>query len=189
MSDVNNSSNEQQTNKTRALASKLNQEQAAHYKDSIAELCAQLPAEKLPQRDLYKGIEFAINAPQTTIASGKSIVYGLAASVCLVALVGYFSYQTGAENSGQQVIQQVVQQMSAQHAEQKQSLLASYAGTAEMTQNWQQQLSELDDAADAIKQALENDPNNIALLKMLKRVHEQQIALIERVHAPAWQQI
>jgi len=185
MSDVNNSSNEQQTDTTKAMITDLNQQHTAKYNDKITELCAQLPAEKQVQRDLYKGIEFAINSPKTSITSSKSIIYGLAASVCLVAIVGYLSYQTGAENTGQQL----VQQLSTEHAQQKQSLLASYAGTAEMTQNWQQQLSELDDAAAAIKQALENDPNNIALLKMLKRVHEQQIALIERVHAPAWQQI
>ena len=44
-------------------------------------------------------------------------------------------------------------------------------------------------AADAIKAALENDPNNMALLRMLQSVYQQQIDLIERVHAPKWQQI
>ncbi|WP_346993140.1 hypothetical protein [Alteromonas gracilis] len=47
----------------------------------------------------------------------------------------------------------------------------------------------MDDAADAIKTALKEDPDNSALIKMLHHVYQQQIALIERVHAPKWQQI
>ena len=65
----------------------------------------------------------------------------------------------------------------------------SLQGQATLTENWQQQLEELDEAAIAIKKALENEPNNVALLKMLKKVHQQQIMLIERVHAPAWKTI
>jgi hypothetical protein len=51
-----------------------------------------------------------------------------------------------------------------------------------LTQNWQDQLTELDDAAVAIKMALRNESNNMALLKTLRYVHQQQINLIERVH-------
>jgi hypothetical protein len=58
-----------------------------------------------------------------------------------------------------------------------------------LTQNWQDQLTGLDDADDAIKTALENKPNNMALLKMLQSVHQQQITLIERMHSPKWQQL
>ena len=156
--------------------------------DQIAKLCTQLPQEKQPQRDLFSGIEFAIQANEQNTGRGgatKPMLYGLAASVCLVAFVAYFSYQSGVSNSGQKL----VKLLSEQHQQQKESLLASYAGTPEKTQNWQQQSQDLDKAAIAIKKALENDPNNAALLKMLKKVHEQQITLIERVHAPAWQQI
>lgn len=162
-------------------------------KDSIAELVDQLPIEKYPQRDLFKGIQYAISSGSINTDAGSqydikklsTIIYGLAASVCLVALVGYFSYQSGASQKDQQL----VMQLSEQHAQQKEMLLASFAGTPEKTANWQQQLDELDDAALAIKKALKHQPNNVALLKMLKKVHEQQIALIERVHAPAWQSI
>jgi hypothetical protein len=165
--------------------------------DKIEALIRQLPKEKQPQRDLFTGIEYALTtvssaqalddsgASTSSKAASKRPIYAIAASVCLVAMVGYFSYQSGASKTGEQL----VNQLSAQHAEQKQLLLASFAGTPEKTQNWQQQLQELDDAAAAIKKALENEPNNVALLKMLKKVHEQQIALIERVHAPAWQSI
>ena len=77
----------------------------------------------------------------------------------------------------------------SQQQQQVSSLLASYQSTPALTEDWQQQLKELDDAADAIKTALKEDPDNSALIKMLHHVYQQQIALIERVHAPKWQQI
>lgn len=156
---------------------------------SLDEQINNMAREKNPSRDLWQGIEYAIDLPTQKIAPTKSNrklpIYGLAASICVMALVGYFSFQTGVNTTGQEL----VNQLSAQHSEQKQALLSSLAGQQSTTQNWQQQLEELDEAAVAIKTALKNEPNNAALLKMLKRVHEQQIALIERVHAPAWQRI
>ena len=64
-----------------------------------------------------------------------------------------------------------------------------FEGKNALTNNWQQQLAELDSAAEAIKKALLNEPDNMALLKMLQSVHQQQINLIERVHSPKWSQI
>ena len=82
--------------------------------------------------------------------------------------------------------------VEAQSLKQRQyitGLLASYETTPALTKDWQQQLTELDTAADAIKAALKEDPDNSALIKMLHHVYQQQIALVERVHAPKWQQI
>ena len=83
----------------------------------------------------------------------------------------------------------LVESMSQQQQQQVTSLLASYQSVPAVTDNWQAQMNELDDAALAIKTALKNDPNNAALIRMLHQVYQQQIALIERVHAPKWQQI
>jgi hypothetical protein len=83
----------------------------------------------------------------------------------------------------------LIEALSTQQQQQVNSLLASYESTPALTQDWQQQLKELDDAADAVKLALKEDPDNSALIKMLHHVYQQQIALIERVHAPKWQQI
>ena len=79
--------------------------------------------------------------------------------------------------------------MSKQFETQKASLLVAYQDQNAVADNWQGQLAELESAADAIKAALQNDPNNMALLRMLQSVYQQQIDLIERVHAPKWQQI
>lgn len=160
---------------------------------SIESHIEQLNKEKLPQRDLWAGIEYSISV-DGNIANGQRAqqnsskttpVFALAASVLVAMLVGYFSFQTGRLESGQDL----VMQMSQQHSQHKDALLTSLDGQPATTQNWQQQLDELDLAAIAIKKALENEPNNPALLKMLQKVYQQQIMLIERVHAPAWQQI
>lgn len=153
-----------------------------------------LEREKQPSRDLWQGIEFEISKPtmgDNNTSSSKVIkitnkpLYGLAASFALVAVVGYFSFQTGLSTSGQDL----AEALSAQHQMQKNELIASFEGQQSATQNWQEQISELDEAALAIKKALAEEPNNAALLNMLKKVHEQQISLIEQVHKPAWQQI
>jgi len=57
------------------------------------------------------------------------------------------------------------------------------------TDNWQQQVDDLGEAEKAIKDALQDSPNNSALLDMLKHVYQQGLAIIERVHAPTWQAI
>jgi hypothetical protein len=160
---------------------------------SIESHIEQLNKEKLPQRDLWAGIEYSISVDGNIVngqraqqnSSKTTPVFALAASVLVAMLVGYFSFQTGRLESGQDL----VMQMSQQHSQHKDALLTSLDGQPATTQNWQQQLDELDQAAIAIKKALENEPNNPALLKMLQKVYQQQIMLIERVHAPAWQQI
>jgi hypothetical protein len=169
-------------------------------KPSIEAHIAKLDKCKTPKRDLWQGIEFSLQ--QTSIVSADkyatqanalaskkkprlSAEFAIAASVLMAILVGYFSFQSGRLESGQAL----VVQLSEQHSLQKNALLMSFKGQATTTQNWQQQLIELDEAAEAIKKALVNEPNNAALLNMLQRVYEKQITLIERVHAPAWQQI
>ena len=155
---------------------------------SIESYIEQLNKDKLPERDLWTGIEYSISdgsIAKEQNSHKRTPVFALAASVLVAMLIGYFSFQTGRLESGQDL----VMQMSLQHKQHKDALLTSLDGQPATTQNWQQQLDELDQAALAIKKALANEPNNPALLKMLQKVYQQQIMLIERVHAPAWQQI
>jgi ribosomal protein S15P/S13E len=145
----------------------------------------QLPVEKTPERDLWVGIEQAISKTPTNASNRFRAAYGLAASLMVVSLVAWFSFQSGKTIQGNEL----VAAMSAQHQQQKQALLVQYENQTSATKNWQEQIAELDEAANAIKKALEEEPNNPALLKMLKHVYEQQMSLIERVHAPSWNQI
>jgi Tfp pilus assembly protein PilF len=84
---------------------------------------------------------------------------------------------------------QLVEHISQQHQQQKASLLVSFEGMSTNTDNWRQQLNDLAEAEKAIKEALEDSPNNPALLGMLKHVYQQELTIIERAHAPAWQAI
>ncbi|WP_161599080.1 RNA polymerase sigma factor [Alteromonas sp. RKMC-009] len=85
--------------------------------------------------------------------------------------------------------QALVNVLSRQHEQQKQQLLVRFQDQTAVTDDWQTQIQELEDAAAAVKLALKQDPDNTALLGMLQHIYQQQLLLIERVHAPKWQQI
>ncbi|MFC3121388.1 hypothetical protein [Agaribacter flavus] len=162
----------------------------AEKKSDLNSALQALPKERIPARDLWLGVEYAIAAEGSAKhkpTKRQSVWYesfGIAASFFIVIIVGYFSFHGSLQND-----EFIAEEMSMQFERQKQTLLMSLEDSDATTSNWQQQLSELDDAAKAIKQALENDPNNRALLAMLRSVYEQQLKLIERVHTPSWQQI
>ncbi|GAC35098.1 hypothetical protein [Paraglaciecola polaris] len=178
------------------------------FEQTLQDKLAELDAQKQPERDLWPGIELALVKQQddennVRILNGRdghikqsdghikqSDGIGrwalLAAGIVMVALLSW----KGLMPSEPMITgNDLVAALSAQHAEQKSALLVQYEGQTALTKNWQQQLVELDSAAQAIKKALENEPNNMALLKMLQSVHQQQINLIERVHSPKWSQI
>jgi hypothetical protein len=153
--------------------------------------------ELAPDRELWTGIEQALNQAnkhenmdvgnerdKTKKVAWQKPSFAIAASVFVALTVGFFAYETGKSVQGDALIAA----MSEQHQNQKQSLLIRFKDRPAATNNWQQQLKELDEAASAIKKALEEEPNNPALLKMLKNVYEQQMAIIERVHKPTWNQ-
>ena len=135
----------------------------------------------LPERDLWPGIERAI----LPVKSSNNKYFAVAASLMLAVFIGYFSFESGKAAQGDAL----VAALSEQHQSQKQSLLVQYQDSPALTSNWNEQLDELDDAAAAIKAALKEDPNNPALIKMLRHVYSQQMQIIERVHKPTWSQI
>ena len=158
------------------------------FEQTLVNQLSDVKKEQQPQRDLWPGIELALSreAPDSTSVVVGRKMYLVAATVAMFGLIGWLSIN-------QQLVSftgdDLVASLSAQHLDQKNALLVRFQDQPALTQNWQHQLTELDDAADAIKTALENEPNNMALLKMLQSVHQQQINLIERVHSPKWSQI
>jgi hypothetical protein len=154
-----------------------------------------LPREMQPERDLWQGIELALanEASPNELASqgAKSIGHSrprwlaVAASVALVGVIGWMSLSLQPALKSEQL----VAALSNEHEQQKNALLVKFQDQPALTDNWQQQIQELDEAAQAIKKALEHEPNNIALLKMLQNTYQQQLNLIERVHSPKWSQI
>ncbi|MCF2859665.1 tetratricopeptide repeat protein [Pseudoalteromonas sp. SMS1] len=143
-----------------------------------------------PQKPLWSGVEKAINSEfqsQTDLAN-PSIngsrwrqLSAIAASTIIGMCAVYFSMQLPEQSP--------VVQMSTYFEQQKQTLLVQYSTQPALTTDWQVQLQELEQAEQAIKQALESDPDNAALLQMLAQVYQQQLDLINRVHQPRWQQI
>ncbi|MEC8231173.1 MAG: hypothetical protein VX061_07005 [Pseudomonadota bacterium] len=167
----------------------------SNFDEQLARHIAELNKEKQPERDLFRGIELGIEAQKDSEANTNNQGVtpkqwmAIAASVCLVTVLWFsapFAFKPDDARSDNYAL---IDAMSTQQQQQVSSLLASYQSTPALTEDWQQQLKELDDAADAIKAALKEDPDNSALIKMLHHVYQQQIALIERVHAPKWQQI
>ena len=166
------------------------------FDDKLTQHIANLDKEKKPQRDLWRGVELGIEAQREVSTNAQAVVgvsnkqwFAIAASVCLITvlwLTAPFAFKAEQSMNDSYAL---IDAMSSQQQQQVSSLLASYQSTPALTEDWQQQLKELDDAADAIKAALQEDPDNSALIKMLHHVYQQQIALIERVHAPKWQQI
>ncbi|MFT5837740.1 MAG: hypothetical protein ACI9UT_000229 [Flavobacteriales bacterium] len=157
-----------------------------HFEQVIVNQLVDVNKEQAPERDLWPGIELALSSDtldSSPVAVGKKM-YLVAATVAMFTLIGWLSVnQQPVSLTGDDL----VTSLSEQHLEQKNALLVRFQDQPALTQNWQGQLIELDAAADAIKTALENEPNNMALLKMLQSVYQQQINLIERVHSPKWQ--
>ncbi|WP_438864277.1 hypothetical protein [Neptunicella sp.] len=143
----------------------------------------QLDKQRQPQRDLWTGIELAISKEAST---PNKPYLAVAAALVVIGFVGWMSLKP---NGLQNDPQQLVAALSQQHQQQMKGLLVSFADQPALTTNWQQQLRELDEAAEAVKKALQQDPDNPALLRMLQQIYQQQIDLIEKVHAPGWQRI
>ncbi|MFK3870930.1 hypothetical protein [Pseudoalteromonas rhizosphaerae] len=154
-----------------------------NFETFLAESINNTESEITPQKDLWPGIEKALtHAPQ---AQGKAALWPKLAGVAACSVAALLTVQL--LFSGSEPATSVV--MSDYFTQQKQTLLVQYQNQPALTDNWQQQLTELEDAERAIKQALDNEPENPALLKMLAQVYQQQLDLINKVHAPKWQQI
>jgi hypothetical protein len=169
----------------------MNNEQ---FEQKLSNDIKRLPQEIQPERDLWPGIEVAMSLNSAEVGSKGAIValakqptwYAMAASFLVVAMFAWFNLQSGRIT---EVNEAFIAQMASEHEQQKSALLVKFENQPALTENWQQQLKELDQAAEAVKKVLLQEPNNIALLKMLQNVHQQQIDLIETVHSSKWTQI
>ncbi|MBE0369684.1 hypothetical protein [Pseudoalteromonas aurantia] len=151
--------------------------------DHFIERSLAQPSEIQPEKDLWPGIEHAIGKPITDQKPHNiwPKVSGVAACF-IVALVTWQAVMVQPKHDA-------MASMTHFFDQQKQTLLVQYEQQPALVTGWQIQLQELENAELAIKQALENDPQNAALLKMLAQVYQQQLDLINKVHTPRWQQI
>lgn len=162
-------------------------------KPNLSQLIEHLPTEKTPGRDLWQGIELALEQdPQSSGRSSRARLW-LASAAAIVLCVGltsqYWLKPVSEPSAGPLLGDALVTALSEQHQAELTRLLVTVQDATPVTSNWQQQLDDLQQAENVIKQALQQDPNNTALLQMLQNVHQQQLLLVERVHAPKWQRI
>lgn len=166
-----------------------------HFEKKLRQQIDDLDKTIMPRRDLWPGIEIALAAEATerdNVDQSRPQRARMLAAAASVAFVGLLSWTLVKQPAPVDTVtpqMDVVSALVSQHEEQKDALLVKFQDQPALTQNWQEQLKELDKAAVAIKKALQQEPNNLALLKMLQNVHQQQIDLIERVHSPKWRQI
>ncbi|MCZ6526555.1 MAG: hypothetical protein O6928_08410 [Gammaproteobacteria bacterium] len=145
-----------------------------------------LPREIQPQRDLWPGIDLALE-DETQHANKPLLWSGIAASIAVFGLVGLLSVNIATGPAPKPIeLNELVSSLSTQHEKQKKILLASYEQQPALTDNWRDQLKELDSAATVIKTALEEDPGDTNLIKLLQQVYQQQIKLIQSVHQSRW---
>ena len=163
----------------------------AELEKSLFEQVEQLPRQIKPSRDLWAGIDHAIEQQQNPQKFGYQKLTAVAAGLAIFALTAWMTLNTGIEGvpsvEGYQL--QYVQDMSNEFEQQKQTLLVKYQGQQATADNWHNELKILDEAAIAIKKALAQEPANAQLIKMLQQTYQQQLDLINAVNKSPWQTI
>jgi hypothetical protein len=151
-----------------------------------------LPKEMTPERDLWQGIEHAIEHLQHEKSDknlSNILKFSWAASVIAAVLITWITF--GPQQAKVSDEYNLVASMQQSFEQQKQSLLISFS--AEMVNPLPQemlvQLTELASARETIKKALTEDPNNSDLINLLHWTQQQELDLIEQLYQPTWQSI
>ena len=165
----------------------------------LTSLVNELPKGMQPQRDLWSGIERAIQgkSQQDSSINKKATVLPMAwaASIIAAVLVAWISFTPNKstlsplltasnEGSTQLNTKVIVSSMQANFQQQKQAMLVSY-GEPDMTDlptNMQNQLVELAQARKTIEKALEDDVNNADLLNLLRFTQQQELNLLQQLY-------
>lgn len=157
----------------------------------------QLPTELTPERELWSGIEKAINNKtqdkhddhhnpwhKAPIAWAASVVAAVLLTWGVITPQGTLQDS----NNGQANLIAAMQQTFDQ---QKQSMLVSYGqpNLQELTTEMQEQFRQLTSAQMTIKTALESEPNSADLLNLLRWTQQQELDLLKQLYSPQWQSI
>ncbi len=166
---------------------------------ALVEQVAKLSNEMTPERDLWSGIERAINHKSQEAAAEKQGSFLMpsawAASIALVILMSWFTFspeikegnipllvKTQEKNSVTQG--QLVNFMKQSFQQQKQTLLASYGQPAvdKLPAAMQQELTQLSEARASIRKALLTDKNNADLINLLDFTQQQELKLLQQLY-------
>ena len=169
--------------------SKLISEQALQHE------IAKLPEEMTPERDLWSGIERAIqNKSQQATVNNESkqnvfIPAAWAASLVAAVLVTWLSFSPGQTGQSPQV--DLVAAMQQNFQQEKQTMLVSFGQPKikDLPMAMQDELTKLTSAQVTIEKALVDDPNNGDLLNLLRWTQQQELDLLKQLYSPQWQSI
>ena len=166
---------------------------------TLNEQVANLANEMTPERDLWPGIERALNHKSQASAGDKQsnvfVPSVWAASIAMVVLMSWFTFSPSTvEQSVPVMVQnqqktsptpgQLVNFMQQNFKLQKQTLLASYVQPSvdKLPVAMQKELTQLADARSSIKKALLTDENNADLLNLLDFTQQQELKLLQQLY-------
>lgn len=155
----------------------------------LDELMQQQPRDLSPKRDLWTGIEHAIVQAPRSQRPQAAWYYGIAAAL-VVTISGLLWWQLPVTPAVAPA--SLVKVLNDHQQQQRQLMLASYAELARTpSAETETELAQLRDAAAAISEALQREPDNKALLDMLRYVHQQELELLrlDLQNTARWQQI
>lgn len=149
----------------------------------------ELPKELTPERDLWAGIEQAIAKKTQQISYETNVSWlqlgKIAAAFAPVALVlGIWISSTDLTNKANSVNTQWLNPLVASYDIQKKQLLQHVNLNQPLVDNWQTSMAELELAEKSLIKALQNQPEDPALMRMLNQVYKSQISLIKRAYQP-----
>lgn len=166
---------------------------------TLASEVRKLPKDMQPQRDLWPGIERAIQHKnqrvQHTDKQQSLPPMAWAASIIAAVLVAWISFAPTSTNITPDLVSNhseqaalnsdvLVKAMQTNFQQQKQAMLVSY-GKPDMSNlpvTMQNQLEELAQARKTIEKALKADANNVDLLNLLRFTQQQELNLLQQLY-------
>lgn len=153
----------------------------------------QLPKEMSPSRDLWQGIDKAIdfnNQQQAIVSKSKHTPrLAWAASVVAAVLITWLSVENYSPQTAGELT--LAAQMNQTFEQERKLLLTSYgqANVNNLTPAMQVQLEQLKKARESLQKALIEDEHNADLINLLQWTQQQELDLLEKLYRPQWQSI
>jgi len=160
---------------------------------------ANLSSEMKPERDLWSGIEHAINQkiqqPVNNQTKSNVVPVAWAASFIAAVLISWLTFSPQMQQKSQQELsasitekpeatEQLVTFMQQNFQQQKKAMLVSFGqpNLTQLPQAMQQELAQLAAARKSIRQALLKDNNNVDLLNLLDFTQQQELKLLTQLY-------
>ncbi|NQZ23694.1 MAG: hypothetical protein HRT53_16800 [Colwellia sp.] len=164
---------------------------------------AALPDELTPQRDLWLGIERAIQVKKQDELSFEPstkkvfIPTAWAASLVAAVLVTWVSFSPNFSSQPVELVDKnnsplnLVLAMQENFQQTKQTMLISFGQpkVSDLPKEIQAELTKLSSALNTIEKALLADPNNNDLLNLLRWTQKQELDFLAQLYSPKWQSI